>query len=320
MDENKLGGSIMAEESTRDKTIGSILGDTSLQLMEDAVERDTEFQDSLLGKALFYGPSMIMGARIGGSIDKTLGITQYFKDKKEAKNIYEENKIMPSGKRIQEEYGSFKDFFRTEIRDRARSNVMKLDQGEKIKTGIDDEYDGTLIDQLNVAGEIDQNPDLGSRSGRKLGIRDKQKVRAFYLNSLNDYQYNPITDTTEQLTPRMQLFQGNAPAFGGSGPIQLGTEALNMMPQQPASATKMNPVATSLGDASTYMGSKGYNRAQNILDVLSGSFQFLGSTFPGDLRQLGVLQQSNLFGFKKSEPVNKGMSGYGFDTPVDPNS
>ena len=297
----------------------AIVGDTSLAILEDNVKRQQEFENSFLGQLLFYGPAMISGAQMGGAVDRTLGITEFLKDRKLAKDIYEENKVMPSGKRIQEEYGSFKDFFRTEIRDRARSNVMGLDQGDKITTGIDDEYDGTLIDQLNVAGAIDQNPDLGSRSGRKFGIRDKQKVRAFYLNASNDYQYSPITDTTEQLTPRMQLFQGNAPAFGGSGPTQLGTVPASMMPQQPAPAPKMNQVATGLSDASTYMGSQGYTRAQSLFDMLSNSAQFLGNSL-GNLRSRGILQQAPLFGFQRSEPANQGMSGYGFSTPVDPNS
>ena len=299
---------------------GAIVGDTSLAILEDNVKRQQEFEKSFLGQLLFYGPAMISGAQIGGSIDKTLGITEFLQDRKEAKDIYEENKIMPSGKRIQEEYKNFKDFFRTEIRDRARVDVMGLNQGDKITPGIDDQYDGTLIDQLNVAQAIDKNPDLGSRSGRKFGIGDKQKVRAFYLNALNDYKYSPITDTTEQLTPRMKLFEGNAPAFGGSGPTQLGTIPASMMPQQPAPAPQMNQVATSLSDASTYMGSQGYTRAQNIFDMLSNSAQYLGSTLPSNLRSAGILQQSPLFGFNRnSEPQNQGMSGYGFTTPVNPN-
>tara|TARA_X000000368_G_C23057360_1_gene724625 strand:+ start:613 stop:1818 length:1206 start_codon:yes stop_codon:yes gene_type:complete len=104
----------MAEESTRDKTIGSILGDTSLQLMEEQVERSTEFEDSLLGKALFYGPSMIMGARIGGSIADTASpLTEFFKQRKDAKAEFKNNP------ELQELHGgsdnrAFRNYFKTQ--------------------------------------------------------------------------------------------------------------------------------------------------------------------------------------------------------------
>jgi len=34
---------------------------------------------------------------------------------------------------------------------------------------------------------------------------DKRKVRAYYLNNLKDYKYNPESDSTEQLTPRVRV-------------------------------------------------------------------------------------------------------------------
>lgn len=326
MDENKLGGSIMAEESTRDKTVQSILGDTSLQLMEEQVERSTEFQDSLLGKALFYGPSMIMGARMGGAIADTVSpLTEFFKQRKDAKAEFKNNP------ELQELHGgsdnkAFRNYFKTQ-RLKTGAVARGTERGEDILVGdikgegavnsvvdsvmkaegftsgastvavennnpgnlqwfegIENKYKGaskgesytdaqgitrfhTKFDSLESGkaalkdvvarkwSESNQDANVfaqnytGLNSGEELsnyvkiiqsdlqtnnptanlGVRtgknlvDRNKIRAFYLNGMKDYEYDPVSDTTNQTTPVVNV----KPLIGDD--IISGIPGTNMM-------------------------------------------------------------------------------------------
>jgi hypothetical protein len=322
MDENRFGGSIMANGSESRQTPGSIVGDTALRIATGNLRDEQEFQQSALGEALFYLPSMIMGAQIGGAVEKTMEpLTDLIKNRREAKELWNSNAIMPSGKPIQQEYDTFRDFYRTDIKLRARKDVAGIERGEKLAPGIDDQYDGTIIDQLNVAGELDTSPDLGIRSGKSL--IDKNKMRAFYLNSIKDYQYNPIEDKTEQLTPRLNLFGGNAPV-NEVGPVQMAPFLQPMMPKQPEPVRQMGPAEQFLSDVATSAGARGQTEAKSMLDLMAQAASF-GRTLMDDMRQFGIVNPAitQLGRFNRSymgynTEKDNTLKGYGFDTFVDP--
>ena len=291
-------------ENTRDKTVQSILGDTSLQLMEEQVDRSTEFQDSLLGKALFYGPSMIMGARVGGAVADTVSpLTEFFKQRKDAK---QEFKNSPELQQIHggSDNKAFRNYFKTQ-RLKTGAVARGTKRGEDILVGdikgegavnsvvdsvmkaegftsgastvavennnpgnlqwfegIENKYKGaskgesykdaqgitrfhTKFDSLEsgkaalkdvvarkwsesnqdanvfaqnytglssgeelsnyvniIKSDLQTNnptANLGVRSGKNLV--DRNKIRAFYLNGMKDYEYDPVSNTTTQKTP-----------------------------------------------------------------------------------------------------------------------
>lgn len=324
MDENRFGGIVMANGrgSSGRATPGSIVGETLLRIGEGDVQAQNAFRESAAGEALFYLPSMIMGAQIGGAVERTIGpLTDLIKNRREAKKLWNSNAIMPSGKPIQQEYDTFRDFYRTDIKLRARKDVADIERGEKLAPGIDDQYDGTIIDQLNVAQELDTSPDLGIRSGKSLV--DKNKMRAFYLNSIKDYQYNPIEDKTEQLTPRLNLFGGDAPV-SGVGPVQMAPFLQPMMPKQPEPVRQMGPGEQFLSDVATSAGARGQTEAKSMLDYMAQAASF-GRTLMDDMRRYGVVNPAitQLGRFNRSymgynTEKDNTLKGYGFDTPVDP--
>jgi len=214
------------------KTIQSILGDTALDIGTYAVNQANKFAESDLGQALYYGPAIAMGARIGGAVEKTVApLTDMIKQRMQARKAWNENIITPDGTPIKEQYSSFREFFKTEIRDRAASDVMNTKRGDKLKPTLDDQYDGTIVDQLLTAQQLDENPELGSRSGKTLV--DRNKLRAYYLNAITDYKYDPKIKQTVQLTPRTPLTQ--LPNVRGPeiGPTYIGDPSILALQAQP---------------------------------------------------------------------------------------
>tara|TARA_R100000231_G_scaffold96936_3_gene72498 strand:- start:19001 stop:19711 length:711 start_codon:yes stop_codon:yes gene_type:complete len=153
----------------------AVVGNTALDILEDNVERQEEFEKSPLGQALYYGTAMLQGSRIGGAIDKTLGITDYFKDRKAYKESDE-------GAALYGDRKAFREGFR-KYQQRARQTVRSAEPGEMMY----DMYGNEMFERTNKP------------------FMDKRKVRAYYLNNLKDYKYNPESDSTEQLTPRVRV-------------------------------------------------------------------------------------------------------------------
>ena len=176
MDEKSIrGGSIMASKES------AVVGTTALDILEDNVERQNRFQESSLGQFLYYGTAALQGARIGGSIDKTLGITDYFKDRRAYKETEE-------GAALYGDRKAFREGFRKH-QQRAKQTVDSTKPGEMM-------YD--------MYGN-----EIGLRTNKR--FMDKRKVRAYYLNNLKDFKYNPETDSTVQLSPRVSVNEITVP-------------------------------------------------------------------------------------------------------------
>ena len=159
----------------------AIAGTTALDILEDNVERQNKFQESSLGQALFYGTAALQGARIGGAIDKTLGITDYFKDRKTYKETDE-------GAALYGDRKAFREGFRKH-QQRAKDTVDSAKPGEMMY----DMYGNEMFERTNKR------------------FMDKRKVRAYYLNNLKDYKYNPETDSTVQLSARVRVNEITVP-------------------------------------------------------------------------------------------------------------
>ena len=361
-------------ENTRDKTVQSILGDTSLQLMEEQVDRSTEFQDSLLGKALFYGPSMIMGARMGGAIADTVSpLTEFFKQRKDAKAEFK------SSPELQELHGgsdnkAFRNYFKTQ-RLKTGAVARGTERGEDIRVGnikgegavnsvvdsvmkaegftsgastvavennnpgnlqwfegIENKYKGaskgesykdaqgitrfhTKFDSLEsgkaalkdvvarkwsesnqdanvfaqnytglssgeelsnyvniIKSDLQTNnptANLGVRSGKNLV--DRNKIRAFYLNGMKDYEYDPVSNTTTQKTPVVNVkpIVGDNIYSGipGTNMMNYGNNGYNLIDPStiPASQSSSGPVT---GGPNTQFIADGMNAGLNFMSQL----------------------------------------------------
>lgn len=171
MDENRFGGSIMANGSDERVTPGSIVGDTMLRIGEGNLAESKEFQESALGQALFYIPSMVMGARVGNQIEETIpeiqqalkegfqGLKKMFSQRK-AKRA--EWNALPDDE--QRAYGNFRRYIRQTLRQPTQRALRQFEAGDDI-----------IIDGQN----------LGERKMKN--FQDRLKIRAFYLNGINDF-------------------------------------------------------------------------------------------------------------------------------------
>lgn len=200
MDENRFGGSIMSDQDNRTRTAADIVGESSLAIAEDTVERENKFANSAIGQALFYGTAMTQMARLGGQVEKTIpaikeGIgemTQFFKDRKGFREKF--NNLSDKEKKG---FTGFRDYMRQQRR--------KVDLGMQ-NFGVGDEMTFYSKDGPVSAGTRSLKP-----------LEDRNKLRAFFLNSVEDYQFNPETGQTLQVNPGsnvLNIVEESAPPAG----------------------------------------------------------------------------------------------------------
>ena len=215
MDENRFGGSIMANGSDERVTPSSVVGDTMLRIGEGNLAERREFQDSALGKALFYIPSMIMGARVGGQVAETIpaiqeglqegfeGLKEMFSQRK-AKRA-EWNALPDDEKRG---YGNFRRYIRQTLRQPTQRSLRQFQAGDDI-----------IIDGQNLGEKKMKN------------FQDRIKLRAFYLNGMKDYSIDN-EGRTVQNTPTVNV--GNMFTSQGFNTYQNPTGLINQYnPQAP---------------------------------------------------------------------------------------
>jgi len=172
----------MPQETTRDRTAADIVGDSALTIQERKVRKANEFADSDVGQALFYGTAMARGAQMGGQIQKSWGdikdgvgeLTQFFKDRKG-----ERAKWNAMSDEEQGSFANFRDFFRQKTRN-VDISMNKFQAGEDMEFHT---KDGTV--------------NLGPRSLKPL--EDRNKLRAFFLNSTEDWKFDPSTESAVQV-------------------------------------------------------------------------------------------------------------------------
>jgi len=172
----------MPQETTRDRTAADIVGDSALTIEERKVRKANEFADSDVGQALFYGTAMARGAQMGGQVQKSWGdikdgvgeLTQFFKDRKG-----ERAKWNAMSDEEQGSFANFRDFFRQKTRN-VDISMNKFQAGEDMEFHT---KDGTV--------------NLGPRSLKPL--EDRNKLRAFFLNSTEDWKFDPSTESAVQV-------------------------------------------------------------------------------------------------------------------------
>ena len=178
----------MANGSDERVTPNSVVGDTMLRIGEGNLAERREFQDSALGKALFYIPSMIMGARVGGQVAETIpaiqeglqegfeGLKEMFSQRKEKRAEW--NALPDDEKRG---YGNFRRYVRQTLRQPTQRSLRQFQAGDDI-----------IIDGQN----------LGERKMKN--FQDRIKLRAFYLNGMKDYSIDN-EGRTVQNTPTVNV-------------------------------------------------------------------------------------------------------------------
>ena len=202
----------MANGSDERVTPSSVVGDTMLRIGEGNLAEQTEFQNSALGKALFYIPSMIMGARVGGQIAETIpaiqeglqegfsGLKELFSQRKAKRSEW--NALPDDEKRS---YGNFRRYVRQTLRQPTQRALRKFQAGDDI-----------VIDGQN----------LGER--KMTNFQDRIKLRAFYLNGMKDYSIDDEGKTVQN-TPTVNV--GNMFTSQGFNTYQNPTGLINQYNQ-----------------------------------------------------------------------------------------
>ena len=275
MDENRFGGSIMANGSDERVTPGSIVGDTMLRIGEGNLAESKEFQESALGQALFYIPSMVMGARVGNQIEETIpeiqqalkegfqGLKKMFSQRK-AKRA-EWNALSDDEQRG---YGNFRRYVRQTLRQKTQRALRQFQAGDDI-----------IIDGQN----------LGERKMKN--FQDRLKIRAFYLNGINDFtvdndgktvQNTPVQNVENMFTseafntyqnPTGLINQYNQPTpvlpqgFQGQGMLS----PANLMANQTTSANNKSIFQGPVSGANTSIGQGSQAYLNMLYNMASGA-------------------------------------------------
>jgi len=230
----------MANGSDERVTPSSIVGDTMLRIGEGNLADSKEFQDSALGQALFYIPSMIMGARVGGQVAETIpaiqeGLQEGFEGLKEMfsqrKAKRAEWNALPDDKK--RGYGNFRRYIRQTLRQRTQKSLRQFQAGDDI-----------TIDGQN----------LGERKMKN--FQDRIKLRAFYLNGMKDYSIDN-EGRTVQNTPTVNVgnmftSQGFNTYQNPSGLINQYNQPTPALPQAPANS--MANQTTSANNQNIFQG------------------------------------------------------------------
>jgi len=190
----------MSDKDNRTRTAADIVGESSLAIAEDTVERQNKFANSAIGQALFYGTAMTQMARLGGQVEKTIpaikeGIgemTQFFKHRKGFRKKFD-----ALSSKEKEGYLGFRDYMRQKRRN--------------VSLGMDLFDAGDEMTFYGTDGPVS----AGTRSLKPL--EDRNKLRAFFLNSVEDYQFNPETGQTMQVNTGsnvLNIVEESAPPAG----------------------------------------------------------------------------------------------------------
>jgi len=152
----------------------------------DKAKRDEEYRDSLLGRVMYFGTAAMSGAQVGFQLGKTLEpVAANFKVRRDARQIYNDNKEIAPGVTPQGSYNNFRDFYKSVFKEPAREAMKDVGPMETIK----DESGNVIIEG-------------GDRTSRRM--MDKARVKAFYLNSVTNYQNTTTQDGEmkfQQTTP-----------------------------------------------------------------------------------------------------------------------
>ena len=142
----------------------------------DKAERDEEYRDSLLGRVMYFGTAAMSGAQVGFQLGKTLQpVAANFAVRRGARDMYNKNKEIAPGVTPQGNYDNFRDFYKSVFKEPAREAMKDVGPMETIK----DESGNVIIEG-------------GDRTSRKM--MDKARVKAFYLNSVTNYQNTTTQD------------------------------------------------------------------------------------------------------------------------------
>ena len=152
----------------------------------DKAERDEEYRDSLLGRVMYFGTAAMSVAQVGYQLGKTLQpVAANFQARRNAREIYNDNKEIRPGVTPQGSYDNFRQFYREEFKEPAREAMKDVGPMETIK-----DKSGNVI----IEGK--------DRTSRRM--MDRARVKAFYLNSVTNYQITSTQDGEmkfEQTTP-----------------------------------------------------------------------------------------------------------------------
>jgi len=189
----------------------------------DKAQAESEYRDSLLGKTMYYGTAAMSGFTMGHELGKTMQpMIDNMKVRKQARKDYNDNqpanyggateKGTPYNEKPQEKYNNFRDFYKKTVKEPAKAAMEDVGPMETI-------YDDK--------GEVV----IEGRDRTSNRMADKARVKAFYLNSVTNYE--PTGNTTadgaaefKQVTPgrnSMEFFPTMAKTtFGGPGLGLLG--------------------------------------------------------------------------------------------------
>lgn len=152
----------------------------------DKAERDEEYRDSLLGRVMYFGTAAMSGAQVGYQLGKTLQpVAANFQARRAARDIYNKNQEIRPGVTPQDSYDNFRQFYKEEFREPAREAMKDVGPMETIT----DESGNVIIEGKD-------------RTSRRM--MDKARVKAFYLNSVTNYQNTTTQDGQmkfQQTTP-----------------------------------------------------------------------------------------------------------------------
>lgn len=136
----------------------------------DKAEAESEYRDSLLGKAMYYGTAAMSGYTMGNELAKTMQpMVDNMKVRRQARRDYTNNVKMFDGVQVQERYDSFRDFYKKTVKEPAKQAMVGAGPVSRIS-----DTDGTEI----------MKP--GERTSSRAA--DKATVKAFYLNSVTNYE------------------------------------------------------------------------------------------------------------------------------------
>lgn len=154
----------------------------------DKAEADSEYRDSLLGKAMYYGTAAMSGYTMGHELGKTMQpMVDNMKVRRQARRDYNDNALgnygattkqgTPYKERPQELEGvnSFRDFYKKTVKNPAKDAMENAGPMETI---------------YNDKGEVI----IEGRDRTSNRMADKARVKAFYLNSVTNYE--PTGNTT----------------------------------------------------------------------------------------------------------------------------